>query len=79
MAHPVPGLTFPPYAELDNRLPNRRMQCAKLCKTSKNDVAPLLSHKDEFASRGLTRSRNVPVFLQIRGIARWAGSYNAYQ
>jgi hypothetical protein len=51
------------------------MQRAKLCKTSKNDVAPLLSHKDEFASRGLKRSRNVPVFLQIRGIARWAGSY----
>jgi hypothetical protein len=77
MAHHAPGLTFPPYAEFDNRLPNRRMQRAKLCKTSKNDVARLLSHKDEFARRGLKRSRNVPVFLQIRDIARWAGSYNA--
>jgi hypothetical protein len=53
------------------------MQRAKLCKTSKNDVAPLLSHKDEFASRGLKHSHHVPVFLQIRDIARWAGSCNA--
>jgi hypothetical protein len=45
MAHHAPGLTFPPYAEFDNRLPNRRMQRAKLCKTSKNDVAPLLAYK----------------------------------
>ncbi len=37
----------------------------------------LLSHKDEFPDGGLKRWRNVPAFLRIWDIARWAGSYTA--
>ena len=39
------------------------------------DRDPLLSHKDEFPGGGLKRWRDVPVFLRIWDIARWAGSY----
>jgi hypothetical protein len=38
----------------------------------KKGVRSLLSHKDEFAGHGLKRWRNVPVFLRIWDIARWA-------
>jgi predicted dithiol-disulfide oxidoreductase (DUF899 family) len=35
----------------------------------------LVSHKDEFPGGGLKRRRDVPVYLRIWDIARWAGTY----
>jgi hypothetical protein len=43
--------------------------------SNKSQSCTLLSHKDEFAGRGLKRWRDVQEFSRIWGIARWAGSY----
>ena len=37
----------------------------------------MLSHKDELPGGVLKRWRDIPVFLRVWDIARWAGSYIA--